>query len=135
MAFNGDWGNKPYIGVFVDDAAANAYVVSAQWTLADGLNYFNSTIGALKYYSSGNWHHFGSSWLTYVASTMGEPVLHPSQPASGSVYTYQYSDGIGGTITLYRFVPDPYVYSNDRFYDSWDGTTLSGLRAVRSLPL
>lgn len=33
--------------------------------------------------------------------------------------------------TVYRFIPEPYVYENDAFYTDFDGTTLSNLLVRR----
>jgi hypothetical protein len=87
MAFNGDWGNKPYIGVFIDDAAATAFVTTAGWTIGDGLTYFNSTVNAPRYYGNGAWREFGSEASYYKESVEDRDLsTPPGAPATGERY-------------------------------------------------
>jgi hypothetical protein len=65
------------------------------------------------------------SWDWLVASWTAEPTLNAAI-TGGEVYDYTY----GGT-TYYRFVPDPYDPTEDKFYSAFSNPTLSGLVATR----
>jgi hypothetical protein len=57
-----------YLGIFANDAAANAYVVTQGWDLAgvprDGMFYFDSTLGVFK-----GWYSGIPAWVAMGAST------------------------------------------------------------------
>ena len=67
----------------------------------------------------------------------------PYIPIEWIDYVFQYEPSTettvtGGTViqytaetTVYRFIPEPYVYANDAFYSSFDGTVVSNLLARR----
>lgn len=61
-------------------------------------------------------------WIDYVFQY--EPSTE-TIVAGGSVIQYT-ADNI-----VYRFIPEPYVYSGDAFYTDFDGTTLSNLLVTR----
>lgn len=65
-----------------------------------------------------NWEYLATNWTT-------EPTLNTSI-TGGDVYNYT----LNGT-TRYRFVPSTYDATQDAFYKSFDGTTLSELIIAR----
>jgi hypothetical protein len=68
----------------------------------------------------------GTSWSELLNSWTSEPILNIAI-AGGEVFDYVYA-----TATFYRFVPDPYVSSQDAFYAAFEAGVLSGLIASRS---
>lgn len=67
----------------------------------------------------------------------------PYIPLTWTDYVFQYEPSTetvvtGGSViqytadtTIYRFIPEPYVYADDAFYTDFDGTTLSNLLVRR----
>jgi hypothetical protein len=70
-------------------------------------------------------------WMTLVRGYNTTPILLASI-GGGDVYTYVYNYGVG-TITYYRFISTD--GSTDAFYTSFNGTSLSGLVASKSITL
>lgn len=64
-----------------------------------------------------------STWVNYAEEWSSAPTLH-SSPAGGDLYEYTYNNG-----SLYRFVPDPYDATQDKFYSDSAMTTLVATRA------
>ena len=67
------------------------------------------------------------TWIDYASGFSVEPVLNTTI-ADGDVYTYTYQNG-----TLYRLVPSGSAV--DSFYTNFDGTTLSGLVASKTVSI
>ena len=67
----------------------------------------------------------GKTWGGLAVIWTEEPTLEASI-TGGDVYKYTY-----GTTIYYRFVPDPYDSTEDKFYSSFSNPTLSGLIATR----
>jgi len=65
-----------------------------------------------------------SYWMSLARGYSVEPVLHTTL-LDGEVYTYVYTDQLGATTTLYRYIKTDLTL--DAFYSGFDGTTLSGL--------
>lgn len=61
-------------------------------------------------------------WIDYVFQY--EPSTETTV-TGGSVIQYT------AETTVYRFIPEPYVYADDAFYSSFDGTVVSNLLARR----
>lgn len=81
------------------------------------------TVNGTVYDGLGNTFSFGQpspTWNDLAMRSSGEPIL-TGTISSGDVYSYSYQNGT----TLYRLVPDPYLYANDAFYSNFDGFTLS----------
>ncbi len=67
----------------------------------------------------------------------------PYVPIKWIDYVFQYEPSTETTVTsglviqytaettVYRFIPEPYVYANDAFYSSFDGTVVSNLLVKR----
>ena len=67
----------------------------------------------------------------------------PYIPITWTDYVFQYKPSTetpitGGTViqytadlTVYRFIPEPYVYADDAFYSNFDGTVVSNLLVRR----
>jgi hypothetical protein len=64
-------------------------------------------------------------WGYYATNWSVEPSLLASLPA-GNVYSYTLN-----SVTRYRLVPTIYNPTQDAFYASFDGTTLTNLIAAR----
>lgn len=62
-----------------------------------------------------------NTWIYYV-STWDNPPEFIEDISGGSVYRYTQD-----AIIRYRFVPSPYVPSQDAFYSTYNDSTLSGL--------
>jgi len=62
-----------------------------------------------------------NTWIYYV-STWDNPPEFIEDISGGSVYRYTQD-----AIIRYRFVPSPYVPSQDAFYNTYNDSTLSGL--------
>ena len=62
-------------------------------------------------------------WLDYVAYY---PVVSETVLDNGEVLERH-----ANNTTIYQFIPEPYVYSEDAFYTDFDGTTLSNLLVRR----
>ena len=67
------------------------------------------------------------TWTDYATGFSADPVL-TTTIADGDVYTYTYQNG-----TLYRLVPSGSAV--DSFYTTFDGTTLSGLVASKTVSI
>jgi len=71
----------------------------------------------------------GITWGGLVAIWTAEPTLEASI-TGGDVYKYTY-----GSTIYYRFVPDTYDSTEDKFYTTFSNPTLSGLVATRGASL
>lgn len=67
--------------------------------------------------------HVPLKWIDYVFQY--EPNTETTV-TGGSVIQYT------AETTVYRFIPEPYVYADDAFYSSFDGTTFSNLLVRRT---
>jgi len=66
-----------------------------------------------------------NTWIYYVSTWDTAPTF-VENIAGGSIYSYNHNATI-----RYRFVPSPYIASQDAFYSTYNSSTLSGLIVSR----
>ena len=65
------------------------------------------------------------TWISLCASSISAPIK-VGATTDGDVMEYD-----NGTSKYYRLLPIPYDASKDKFYEDWDGTILTNLKASR----
>lgn len=74
-----------------------------------------------------------TAWQDYVMGSNVSPTFLENI-SGGSVYLYTFNSSPIDK-TIYRFVPDPYTFTQDKFYSSYTSPNLSGLLAARSITI
>jgi len=91
--------------------------------LRDYFNYLNRFLHDLWVRTGGGTDLINESFVNYLIEY--QPTTQTAI-SGGAVIQYN-SD----TTTIYRFIPDPYDYDTDAFYNSFNGSSVTGLIATR----
>lgn len=114
---------RKYVSVYASGGGTNATQYQDGGTITGDLNVVgNYLLNGVNLYDIivGGSDDYRYSWSFLSSTWSSEPSILASI-TGGDVYTYSLSG-----VNRYRFVPSPYLPTNDSFYSNFDGVNLTG---------